>query len=123
MGYESRFIIVSKSSRLPGQSEDLKVWAQRIADFNVSKCYPLSNQIRAKYKPTDCYFYADDDNTQVDEDKYGDPLLEVPIPDLIDMLEKEIQVSTYRRLRPLLQLLKGFDLAEWDNLVALHYGY
>lgn len=46
------------------------------------------------------------------------------LSDVIKFLEDEVQRGeTYRRIKPLLTLLKGFDMEQWDNLVCLHYGY
>lgn len=77
---------------------------------------------------TDCYIYADDGNTKILEDMYGDALKEASIEDVICVLEEAINNGEqYRRLFPLLSALKVFNEQKkndvWDNIVVLHYGY
>ena len=120
MGYESRFYIVRKST---AQSNNTPVWAEVIAMFDMCKAPQLSEPAR-KYPPTNCYIYSDDDNTKITEDKYGKPLTEIPIADMIEIVERAVsEDSFYRRYTPFLNLLKSFDLKYWGNLVVLHYGY
>lgn len=59
--------------------------------------------------------------TQVD--CYGKHIKAASVKEVVEWLEKEILVSDYRRLKPLLSLLKGFNEAEWECLEVLHYGY
>ena len=67
--------------------------------------------------------FSDDGNTKITEDKYGSPLKEVPVKDMIDMIETEIKNDKdYRRYQPCLNLLKGFDLNRWENFYAA-YGW
>ena len=69
-------------------------------------------------------FFYEDNNTIIVEDKYGDPLKEIPIADAIKMIKEESEKSEYRRLKPCLALLEGFDMSQWDDdLVVLHFGY
>lgn len=119
MGYESRIYVVNKS-KYPIVIDGRK-YAETIASFDAC-VYP--NLSSAFEKKTDCYIIADDGNTIVSKDKYGDELTEAPLSDVIRFLEDEVQRGeTYRRIKPLLGLLKGFDMEQWDNLVCLHYGY
>ena len=120
MGYESRLYIVQKHTYHERKS-DGKVWGEIIAIFNLC----VVDLDLHKYPHTNCYIYSDDGNTTIEEDKYGVPLKEIPIPDMIEYIE-EIQKTedgSYRRWQPCLQLLKGFDESQWDKLVVLHYGY
>lgn len=122
MGYESKFYIVNKTTQkgLDGK----RYWAEVIASFNLSKVYAVSDPIRDKYPATDAYIYADDGNTEITEDRYGEPLIEIPIDDMIQLMEKVITSEDYyRKYNPFLQLLKGFNKPDWRDLVVLHYGY
>lgn len=115
MGYESKLYVVNKYDRNWCDEK----WGEVIASFDLC-CVPINF---AQYPATDCYIIADDGN-RVTEDKYGSPLREIPVQDMIDMIEKEIKVDKdYRRYQPCLNLLKGFNLNDWENLVVLHYGY
>ena len=116
MGYESKLYVVDKHD---WKGCDGK-WGEVIASFDLC-CVPINF---AQYPATDCYIIADDGNTRIIEDKYGDPLREIPIQDAIKMIEKVIETGDYyRRYKPCLDLLKGFNINNWENLVVLHYGH
>ena len=125
MGYDSRLYIVEKSSIF---EEDIgKFYAQPVAMFDSCVCYPVSNVLRNESE-TDCYFYGTDGNTKILEDKYGEPLTETALKTVIDILEEEVENGeTYRRIFPLLSMLKTFneqlENGMWKDLVVLHYGY
>lgn len=125
MGYESRIYIVQKTNILHVLDNGTKkVWAEVIAQVNMCKCVDFSSIFS---KETDCYIYADDGNTQILEDKYGDALKESSIETVIDYLEHKIESGDeYRRFPMLLSMLKPFtNRNEWGdgNIVVLHYGY
>ncbi len=126
MGYESKLYVVQKYDTKDTESGK-RYYADIIATFKLSKIggYDLFKS----YPATDCFIYADDGNTHITWDDYGDPLREIPIPDAIKIIEGEMKkelesgVTPYIRWQPCLSLLKSFNLAEWKNLVVLHYGY
>ena len=123
MGYESKLYVVEKSNTIFPDEE--KRYCFVIAMFDLCKFYPLSKML-SQYPDTDCYFYADDGDTQVLEDRYGSPLREIPIEDVIEILECDLDNgSTYRRIYPLLSMLKDFQSHRdrWGELAVLHYGY
>lgn len=120
MGYESKLIVIDKSDIF--DSELNMRFGERIATFDLCKVPSVARDVR-NYPDTDTYFYADGGDAQVTEDLYGEPLKEIPIPDMIQILEKAAVSENYRRYAPCIQMLKGFDLAQWKDLVALHYGY
>ena len=124
MGYESKLYVVQKMRWI---NEKKKTFAQVIAMFNMGKYYSLSDVLRNKPE-TNCYFYADDGNTQITEDRYRKPLTESDIKTVIDILEKDIaKGECYRRISPLLSTLKTIEEQRekgiWDDIVILHYGY
>jgi hypothetical protein len=60
------------------------------------------------------------------EDRYGDPLREASIEDVIDILETSLNAgSEYRRIYPVLAALKALECHkyQWRELAVLHYGY
>ena len=117
MGYESKLYIVEKSIGKP--NEDGYIWAEVIAVFDLC----VANLNVKNYPPTDCYIY-DGNDTPIYEDMYGEPLREISITDMIEIIEKARENDTsYRRYQPCLQLLKGFDESQWRKIVVLHYGY
>jgi len=126
MAYESKFYVVEKGFRASESIRDTagddKVWAEKIAMFDLCSVPEVSDIIRKNYKPTDCYIYEGDE--MLVDDQYCEPLIEVPIRDMIDIIETVIpKTGYYRRYLPFLSMLKGFSLNDWVNLVVLHYGH
>ena len=124
MGYESRLFVVEKK---PGFDEKKPFWGEVIAIFDLRVCTPISSVLRNKPE-TDCYIYSDDGNTQILEDRYGKPLTEASLDDVIKLLEeKELNQEglIYRRIEPLYAMLKSFKENEhqWRELKVLHFGY
>lgn len=122
MGYESKIYIAEKASH---KDQNGMTYASIIAMFDMHKMGNLTNVFEKK---TDCYFYADDGNTKVLEDMYGDAIREAKIEDFIYVLEEAIDSGEeYRRLFPLLAALKviyeQYMDGGWRELVLLHYGY
>ena len=122
MGYESKIYIAEKSS---SKDNDGMTYVQIIAMFDMCK---MGNLINVFGRKTDCYFYADDGNTKVLEDKYGDALTEAEIKDFIYVLEEAVDSGeNYRRIFPLLSTLQTIYEQQkdgrWKNIVLLHYGY
>lgn len=120
MGYESKLIVIDKTD-IFDDCLNMK-FGIRIATFDLCKVPSVAQDVR-DYPDTNAYFYADDGDTQVTEDLYGEPLKEVPIPDMIQILEKAAVSDNYRRYAPCIQMLKGFDLSQWRNIVVLHFGH
>ena len=123
MGYESRLYVVEKHKNFY-PSDNNMVWGEVVAVFDLCKCYPVSDEL-CKYPNTNAYIYADDGNTEILEDKYGEKLKEIPVKDTIKIIKKAMKNDnySYRRYKPCLKLLEGFNLDEWNDLVVLHYGY
>lgn len=124
MGYESKLYVVEKSSYDNINDEGMR-YCQVIAMFDLCKFYPLS-MLLSDYPTTECYFYADDGNTRVLEDMYGEPMREIPIEDVIDILAGDLERgSNYRRIYPTLAALEALNehRDQWKELTVLHYGY
>jgi hypothetical protein len=123
MGYESR-IYVAEKYNTPSWNDDGTVYADVIAEVDLSKCYPLSDILR--YKPaTNCYFYTPGSADPVREDCYGKPLTECTVHEAIAIIEKVMETCDYWRLNVLLATLREIDrfINNCDNFVVLHYGY
>ena len=124
MGYESRIYIVEKYSLR--DSNHGKRYARDIVTFDLSKVSHLSRKLR-EMPATDCYFYADDGNTHVLEDKYGAALTECSPEELLEMVKHEIEVegdhySVYFALLATLEsIVEHRD--HWGDVACLHYGY
>lgn len=121
MGYESKIYIVEKGHKFKGETHR---FCSVIAMFDLGKFYDVSDFMR-HCPVTDCYFYADDRNTQVLEDGYNDSLTETTIDKMVEVLEKAKAKGNYRRVSPLLFTLYAMqkDKDKWRDLAVLHYGY
>lgn len=128
MGYESRLYVVKKSE-IAGRDAETKgkYWCEVIATINLSKMGGDFRDRLYKYPATDSFFYTA--NETVVEDKYGEPLKEIPRKDMINILEiqklEDLKNGElpYRRVEPAISLLKGFDPEQWGEVTVLHYGY
>lgn len=124
MGYESRIYIVEKTNCSWNENDDKK-FARVLAVFDMACFRQLSDWFRNK-PATKHYIYADDGNTQIIEDCYGDALKEASVKEVINRLEKIIENGEdYRRIFPLLATLKAFEAQSnhWGDIAVLHYGY
>ena len=121
MGYESKIYIVNKSNSRIGN--DTKLYAQVVVMFDLCKMGCSNGFHKLFDKETDCYFYADNGDTQVLEDRYGDTIKECNIEDLKEWLKEQVKKSDYRRIKPFYNLVKSFNKKDWQNLAILHYGY
>lgn len=119
MGYESKIVIVRKGYHT---NEDGMRYATKLAEFDLGKVYGLSDQIHRK-PTTDCYYYADDGDTQITEDRYGERLTEISVSDLAKMVETAMEESDYYLYPILLLTLKGFEQFADPRIVCLHFGY
>lgn len=126
MGYKSRIYIVHKN-----HSDDLD--GTRLcfvlASVNVFKCDGLYDI----FNDSNCWIYADDGESEIRKDCYGDCLKEAKIQDVVYFIKKkeeELQSLGYKLyqfypgLHILCHTLIGVEQTNtWDNLVCLHYGY
>lgn len=122
MGYESKLYVVEKCHKFPDEKMG---YARIIAMFDMSKVYDLVDVFK---RETEWYFYADDGDTQVLEDRYGDTLKEATVEEVIEAVEEIIASGDqYRRWFPLLATLKVIqnqcEKGIWKEIVVLHYGY
>lgn len=115
MGHESRVFIV--------EEHDITKWSDVIAVVNMCRMTPDFTKIFTQ--PVTNNFYAPNDgNARVKEDAYGDEIKAADVQTVIEFLEKEVERGEkYRRINPLLSLLRGFEPEMWRNLKVYHYGY
>lgn len=127
MGYESRLYIVEKSdyySKVDVGFKKVKkmCFGEVVAMIDLCKVPDIPAAIKS-YPDTDTYIYEGEE--RIIDDKYGEPLKEIPIKNMIEIVKKaaENDDSKYRRWKPCLALLKGFSGKQWQGLVVLHYGH
>lgn len=127
MGYEHKLIVADKivDDRFATVVKGKKYfYADVIASIYMCKAPGLYELFEGT--AADCFIYADDGNTEIIEDRYGDPLGMVCLDEAINVLKYEIQkgkCKDYLRWKPALGLLKGFKTDQWRNIVVLRYGY
>jgi len=117
MGYCSKIFIVARSKRPIFDTESV------IASFDLCD---MGYQFKDVFtKEIDYKLFADDGNTVFDMDRYGDHLKSTDFHTVIDWLTEQKKNNDYRRLKPLLWLLQGFDLSKWTeyDMQIVHYGY
>ena len=120
MGYESKFHIVQGHDFEDGKGA---FFAERIAMFDMSKLGHDSHTFALVQRSpvTTYYIYADDGDTKITQDCYGEALKEIEITDLLSALKKDDHL--HGRMKPFIALLESFDASEWKNLKVLHFGY
>lgn len=119
MGYESRIYIVNRNVLDFWNKENPLIFGEDIASFELcSVPYEFTDIFT---KPIDFSLYVDEEETV--EDKYGKHCNMARINTVVEALEKFEAEDHYRRYRPVISLLKGFDESEWDDLWVVHYGH
>lgn len=120
MGYESRLFIVNTSK--VSYDADAPKQAETIAVYDCCVMSPVF--VKRFDKPVDFALYGCESN-RITEDKYGEPLKYATLDETIACLERYASEQHYRRVAPILGLLKTFkeNEKEWDNIVVVHYGY
>lgn len=125
MGYESKVYIVNVFSHndvlLDGTIR--KGYGEIVAMVDMCKMGYNNGWKELFTKPIDYEIYAENGDESTGEDKYGDSIKSGDLTKIIAWLEYQIKIDDYRRLKPLLAILKAFDPDEWKDLQILHYGY
>lgn len=121
MGYESKLLIVQKS-RYSSICDNM-FYGNCIAAFKLSKVGDRVHSAIMAYPDSSVYTYADDGNTVITEDLYGNKLKEIPLKDMINILKEELRLYSYRRFETCLKMLEAFDSDKWEDVVVLHCGY
>ena len=138
MGYESKLYIVDRNEYENFKGTAKNVYGDVIATYDLSKMgdgdfYALFTK-DIDFDLTDNYLYdskvsaekGEDYYTMVEDNRdcYGDLCKYAEIDDVIAYLENYMTTKDYyRRVAPLLALLKGLNKEDWTNLVVVHYGY
>lgn len=124
MAYESKIIIVDRRVNKNSKGEIIYLYGEKLADMMMG-CMGYNNGWKELFQtPIDYTLYIENEDKATNNDKYGEHLKYTTISNVIEWLEKEIaRGNDYRRLKPLLGLLKGFDEQEWTELQIIHYGY
>jgi hypothetical protein len=133
MGYDVRMIIGEVHPEHDRRNKPLS-WVSVMATLDLcvigdkGKLPPL---VRAslKKKSEGYYWYADNGNTKVRKDCYGEFPTPVPLKDVLEALEEDVRNDTerYRRFRWALALIRSLWETESehksDSIKVLFYGH
>lgn len=123
MGYESRLYVVERNVHKNKDGEPSWVYGEKIAMFNLC-CMGRDWDIDGIFsEPIDFPIEYDAKGNDVYEDLYGQHCGMADIDTVIESLEEFAEHDDYRRIEPVLCLLKGFDKSRWKDLRVVHYGY
>ena len=117
MSYDTKLIVVVKSNSIQTSGTQ---WTEKIAEIDLA-CMgdgPYSELVRVSPEST-CAIFVN--GVETNRDKHDDILKEMSIKDVLSALKKE--GNEYRRIKPAVGLLKGFEKNKWRDLVILHYGH
>ena len=104
-----------------------EIYFSEYAQINLCKCGYDSNISAIDFKNKESesvvwFWYGEDGNKEVKEDRYGDSSRPVAISEVIEALKKDIKLYGYRRFDWALALLESISKSEPDAEV-LFYGY
>lgn len=122
MGYESK-LVIGRSIDWMMRNDPDGVCVLDIVQLNLSKCDIPWEKLRVSDQTY--YYYADDGDTHIVEDKYGDKLYAVSIPRLLELMREKNSSSEYRRYELAIAVLEQFTRPVWghERIVCLHFGY
>lgn len=103
-----------------------EVYFQVMAMVDLCKCGYSSHISKINWKNTRddivWYWYTEDGNTQIKEDRYGDASEPVDINIVIEALKKDVQDDDYRRFKWALALLESMK-DDKEGIKILFYGH
>jgi hypothetical protein len=126
MGYEVKLYVAIKHTFCSDN------WLEIIGSVDLSKPGPSaigalhSGHKDTKTPPT--YFFADDGNTKITEDRYGERISIMPLYAVVEALKKDLEDSNgYRRFKIALGFLEAFqdNSKDWEGheLVVVGFGH
>ena len=117
MGYESRLYIMEVNDRRKSTH------ASFIARVDMAKVGSENGFYKLFDGELRYTIYSEDGNTELTKDLYGERPTVAPLERVIEWLENEMKTSTYRRFKPLYELLKALNTEQWGNIEVVHFGY
>lgn len=128
MGYEMR-LYIGRTNGKPSSLDNGHAWLDVYAMVDLCKpgydtsIYEMTGRGAKKERSEPLvYFFAEDGNTSVQEDRYGDKIQAIPIHKVIEAIQKDAKRSTYRRFHWALTMLEAIAKDDPEAVVAL-YGY
>ena len=135
MGYESKVYIVERNEFPKRDTWPSYISAIVLAEYDLANTGWRMDEFHSAFKrdidyklwlPT-CDADGNEIMGEVDTDPYGEHMKAADLPDLISALETIEAREHYRRIPPLLAMLKAINLDEWTDstgrIEAVHYGH
>jgi hypothetical protein len=129
MGYDSTIYVIRKTDvrdlELSRDNRPL-CYAETMAIYKMC-VFPPFQMLFNKDCPVTDYYPVEGDNNII-EDKYGEPLRERSLAEVIDCLDQYIVLNQddeiYARVKPLMALLQEYEKIQnnYYRLAVLHYG-
>lgn len=129
MGYEMKFYIGLKIKEFKGVDNSNYDYFQKIAMFDYCCDNEVADFFDKNGVDSKVYGFFTQEDIEEIKDKYGKEFKTVPISDLIRFLKKDYKGTDYRRYKPFLAMLKGFEATkekfetEDFELMIIRYGY
>ena len=126
MGYETKLIIGKQSSVTTEDEGKGDIYFNVMAMVDLCKCghdSPVTNIDWGNYDEEKVwYFYAEDGNTRITKDAYGDKSRPVPISVVLAALREANEEENYRRFDWAIALLSAME-DDPQELEVLFFGY
>lgn len=128
MGYEVQMLIGRVHENMKGYTADTKdkSWLQIYATVDLCKPGPgavLELKDAAKADPIYVFPIMCNAEAQVFEDKYGAPIVPIPIQDVLEALYTDQRNDYYHRFRWVIRLLETMLDEEDGKLSVAFWGY
>lgn len=120
MAYESQIYIVKPHRGVVPGDCGLN-FAEIVSIFRLGYVDGIYEFVR-HYPESSFYIYEDDGDTEIAQDRYGEPLREIPIRELIFELNRLNDNSKRCDISAVVSALIHYSYSPC-KLVALHYGY
>jgi len=132
VGYEVKVIIGYHSG---SEDEMGRKWFNPIATYDLCKvslnCSGIKDSPGHKLldrndtiKIQPIYYYGDDGNTRIEEDRYGADLVAFDPEILLKELKEQAAMSDYRRFPPLIAMLESLLQQSWsEGLTVVLFGH
>ena len=123
MGYEVKVIIGYHSG---SEDEMGRKWFNPIATYDLCKvglkCTNIKDSQGHKLLHRNdtieiqpIYYYGDDGNTRIEEDRYGADLIAFDLEILLEELKEKAAEESYRRFPPIIALLESLLQQSWSE--------
>lgn len=128
MGYEVQMLVGVVHENMKGYTEETKDkgWFQIYAAVDLCKPGPtkiLELKDAAKADPVYVYAIMGDGDTMTIEDRYGAPVVPMPIRDVLEALHTDQRNEHYRRFSWAIALLESMVNEEQGQLSVAFWGF